>query len=91
MNIRTPAGAICVFFTLALGGCGADVLRDAALPPASDPSVRVAKARYTPVMAGYQHYQPVAPANWQELNRRVAPPGAFPPDQTSPVRRERRP
>ncbi|MBM3607527.1 MAG: hypothetical protein FJX29_03600 [Alphaproteobacteria bacterium] len=60
------------------------------MPPASDPSARVAKARYAPVMAGYQHYQPVAPANWQELNRRVAPPGAFPQPQTNPSRRERR-
>lgn len=82
---------MCAVFCLALGGCGADALREAAMPPAADPAARVARARYAPVMAGYQHHQPVAPANWQELNRSVAPKGAFPPAQTSPIRRERRP
>ena len=91
MFSKRPAVAVCALLGLPLAGCGADGLREGALPPAALASSPAPKARYAPVMAGYQHHQPVAPVNWQELNRRVAPPGALPPAQTGPARRERRP
>jgi hypothetical protein len=71
-------------------GCGRDALHGKQIPAVADPAFPVARVRYAPVMAGYQHHMPVQPANWRELNRRVAPPGALPPDNPRPQRQERR-
>ena len=77
-------------FAAALGSLAVS----ACMPPAhpnlisgrhpADASAPVRAAQAGDVTAGFQPYRPVEPADWQELNRRVAPGGA------PPVERRRR-
>ncbi len=53
-------------------------------PHPADAQARVQSAQAGNVTAGFQPYRPVEPADWLELNRRVAPGGA------PPVERRRR-
>lgn len=46
--------------------------------PMPDDPVKVRPLRYESITQGTQNYRPVEPMGWDEVNRRVAPPGALP-------------
>lgn len=47
-------------------------------PDPSDPAHPAAPVRYSPVLAGTGHYEPVEPKPWGETNRAVTPEGRRP-------------
>jgi len=65
----------CTAFALVLGGC-VPAAPTGLIAPA-DPAVGTRQPRYAAVTHGIRNYDVVEPADWRELNRRVAP-GADP-------------
>lgn len=57
---------------ISLSGCSAWPNLDAVRDP-SDPTVKVSRQRYVPVIAGTVDYQPVQPKSWIDSNQRVVP------------------
>lgn len=74
--------------TLILTGLilGSGIAPAAAASP-DDPGARLPKAGYVPITAGTRSYRPVEPLPWGQVNRRVMPKEAQPPEgeaQTAP-------
>ena len=64
-------GAIGILLT----GCSA--APELGMREASDPDQEITPAAYRPVLGDYQSRRPAEPQDWQQLNRRVAPGGAY--------------
>lgn len=60
--------------SLSVAGCAATTPPDVlpAFNPA-DPIMGVRDTAYRPVVANYNHREPVDPENWRRLNERVSP------------------
>jgi hypothetical protein len=66
-----------------LGAAASDAVIAQGFDPA-DPQAPSPAAPYRSIFAGTKSYRPVEPLPWDDVNRRVAPPGALPPPASAP-------
>lgn len=80
-SMRVMLTGLAPVLALGLSGCVSNTNQPMHLARANaaDAQSPVPKSRYSPVIGGYEHHVPVGPGNWQEQNRRVAPPGTLLP------------